>query len=561
MEGSKFHAPRTPPELDLEYSQNSSVTSIAEASEKTIEASDREDVYRRPSHTETAFHLVDTVTRNRNRRKPSRAGILSNLLKLDLFEQNRSSSRHPTKSITPPLPTRPNLKSIASSRALLQSVGASPQTARNSMYFEDLHKAELGLAYDADVAAQRMVIAAEIADILQRQDLIMKIAAMDQVGKRLEIDGSYAIIPGLIIVTFGDVETHTSETHLIKCSRALDIGKLERANLIVYRIAKGELSLDEATELLDAIMDSPPTWSPLVLMLGYILSSACVAPLFFNGSWTDCWVSAIFGLVVGILTYISEKITMFGNVFEMVVTIPIAVIALALQPHVCFVAVSMAAIVIALPGYSLTCAVMELAAKNLVSGTVHLVYAVMYVFFLAFGIGYGCSIWRLIHPELEIDVLTACQESISPWWTFLLLPVATIGFGIVYGAEMKQWIPMVGDSAIGYAVHFFVGKYAGPSSIITPSTGAFALGLFGNIYSRITKRLALVPLIGGIIVLVPGSIGVRGAIHLFDGSNSDNTGSFVFQVLGIALSLTLGLFLSNLVVYPMGRKRSVFLGF
>ncbi|KAI8048211.1 hypothetical protein BDF21DRAFT_392905 [Thamnidium elegans] len=444
------------------------------------------------------------------------------------------------------------------------------------MYFEDLHKAELGLAYDADVAAQRMVIAAEIADILQRQDLIMKIgkclvrtgapshrieAAMDQVGKRLEIDGSYAIIPGLIIVTFGDVETHTSETHLIKCSRALDIGKLERANLIVYRIAKGELSLDEATELLDAIMDSPPTWSPLVLMLGYILSSACVAPLFFNGSWTDCWVSAIFGLVVGILTYISEKITMFGNVFEMVVTIPIAVIALALQPHVCFVAVSMAAIVIALPGYSLTCAVMELAAKNLVSGTVHLVYAVMYVFFLAFGIGYGCSIWRLIHPELEIDVLTACQESISPWWTFLLLPVATIGFGIVYGAEMKQWIPMVGDSAIGYAVHFFVGKYAGPSSIITPSTGAFALGLFGNIYSRITKRLALVPLIGGIIVLVPGSIGVRGAIHLFDGSNSDNTGSFVFQVLGIALSLTLGLFLSNLVVYPMGRKRSVFLGF
>lgn len=174
MEGSKFHAPRTPPELDLEYSQNSSVTSLAETSEKTIEAS--EDAHRRPSHTETAFHLVDTVTRNRNRRKPSRAGILSNLLKLDLFEQNRpssASSRHPPKPTTPP--TRPNLKSIASSRALLQSVGASPQTARNSMYFEDLHKAELGLAYDADVAAQRMVIAAEIADILQRQDLIMKI--------------------------------------------------------------------------------------------------------------------------------------------------------------------------------------------------------------------------------------------------------------------------------------------------------------------------------------------------------------------------------------------------
>lgn len=47
---------------------------------------------------------------------------------------------------------------------------------------------------------------------------------------------------------------------------------------------------------------------------------------------------------VGILTYISEKLPMFGNVFEMVVTIPVAVITLALHPHVCFAAVAMAAV-------------------------------------------------------------------------------------------------------------------------------------------------------------------------------------------------------------------------
>lgn len=47
---------------------------------------------------------------------------------------------------------------------------------------------------------------------------------------------------------------------------------------------------------------------------------------------------------MGILTYISEKIPMFGNVFEMVVTIPLAIITLALQPHVCFAAVAMASV-------------------------------------------------------------------------------------------------------------------------------------------------------------------------------------------------------------------------
>lgn len=35
---------------------------------------------------------------------------------------------------------------------------------------------------------------------------------------------------------------------------------------------------------------------------------------------------------------------MFGNVFEMMVTIPVAIVTLALQPHVCFAAVAMASV-------------------------------------------------------------------------------------------------------------------------------------------------------------------------------------------------------------------------
>lgn len=35
---------------------------------------------------------------------------------------------------------------------------------------------------------------------------------------------------------------------------------------------------------------------------------------------------------------------MFGNVFEMVVTIPIAIITMAIHPSVCFAAVAMAAV-------------------------------------------------------------------------------------------------------------------------------------------------------------------------------------------------------------------------
>lgn len=143
-----------------------------------------------------------------------------------------------------------------------------------------------------------------------------------------------------------------------------------------------------------------------------------------------------------------------------------------------------------------------------------------------------------------------------------MLPICTMSIALVYGASLNQWIPMLLNSAVGYSVYYFVSEYAGATNVITPSVGAFALGLTGNLYARITKRLAFVPIMGGIIILVPGSIGVRGAVQLFDGSNNSNGGGeFVFQVLGIALSITFGLFLANLVVYPMGKKRSIFLGF
>ncbi|KAI8992605.1 hypothetical protein BDB01DRAFT_716961 [Pilobolus umbonatus] len=483
-----------------------------------------------------------------------------------------------SQNSTPPRPSH-QLKPLTSSKGFLQTVGATPQSARSSLYFDELYKAELGIADDATVVAHRIAIAAEIADILDRQDLIVKLAkslvrtgapshrieaALEKVGKRLEIDGHYAILPGLIILTFGDVETHTSETHLIRTTRSLDIGKLERANKIASDIARGNLGVDEANELLDSFMKEPPTWNPFVIILGYALTSAFVAPLFFDGSWVDCWVSAIFGLVVGVLTYISEKVPMFGNIFEMLITIPIAIITLALSPKVCFAAVTMASIIIALPGYSLTCSVMELSAKNLISGVVHLVYAIMYVLFLAFGIGYGCSIWRLTHNNEAIDTTASCQSGMNPYWIFLILPLLTLGFAIVFGASIGQWIPMICASAVGYSVHYFVELYVGPGSVITPSAGALALGLFGNIYARVTKRLAFVPILGGIIILVPGSLGVKSAIHLFDGSNESNGGTglaFVGQVIGIALSLTLGLFLANLLVYPRGKKRSIFLGY
>ncbi|CAO3645491.1 unnamed protein product [Cunninghamella blakesleeana] len=615
MLGNRFHDAGTPPPLDLPgirilTGENSSSSSSSEEESKkdttsmtdsSIEkkdsiitinhhaSNDNITSTRRPSHAERALELVESMTNNENKwtaaaRRGSKAsshlnhphhrrGILANLLKLETVE-NKSST---TSSSSHFFNHRPPLTSIPSSRTILHHFGnhkSKSQSARASGYFDDMENVESGVI---NQVALRMEVAADIATILERQDFIMELgkslvrtgapshrieAALEKTSKKLEINGSYFVLPGLIMVNFLDDDTHTSETHLIKCSRSLDIGKLEKVNEVAHLISRGKMEVTEAANRLDEINNQPPTWGIKMTLLGYVLSSAFIAPLFFNGSWTDCWVAGIFGLGVGIATFISERVLMFGNVFEMAVTIVVSIITLALHNYVCYSAVALSAVVIALPGFSLTSAVMELSAKNLCSGAIHLIHAIIYIFFLAFGMGYGNTVWELTHPGSDFkaaSTMQTCSQPVDPLWYILMLPLACVGIGIVFGTTVKQYPAFTLNSAVGFAVYYFLAKVVGPTSIITPSVGAFALGLTANIYGRITKRLTFVMLMGGIIILVPGSIGVRGAVSLFDGS--ENTGGmFAFQIIGIALSITLGLFLANLCVYPGGRKRSVFLG-
>jgi hypothetical protein len=128
-------------------------------SEETVKSEENDgemnkEVEGAESHRDHAFHLVEGVTDQR--RRPSKGGVLSNLLKLDVFDNNQSRPSH-------------QLKSITSSRAFLQMMSA-PSSARNSLMADD--RAELGLA---DVAAHRIAIASEIADILSRQDVVIKL--------------------------------------------------------------------------------------------------------------------------------------------------------------------------------------------------------------------------------------------------------------------------------------------------------------------------------------------------------------------------------------------------
>jgi uncharacterized membrane protein YjjP (DUF1212 family) len=140
---------------------------------------------------------------------------------------------------------------------------------------------------------------------------------LDAAANMLEVNAQFIHIPGVIIVSFGDPETRTSETHSIKCSGSLCLGALHDVHEIYRQVVHDELSARKATEMLEEKLRTPPTRTKLVDGLLSFALSALICPLAFGGSFLDMWIAGSAALCLSYLrSYVATKNQVFASVFE-----------------------------------------------------------------------------------------------------------------------------------------------------------------------------------------------------------------------------------------------------
>ncbi|KAI7823191.1 hypothetical protein BC939DRAFT_397429 [Gamsiella multidivaricata] len=408
----------------------------------------------------------------------------------------------------------------------------------------------------------------DIAEILTRQSFLIMIAkalilygapshrieeTCALLARKMDVDASFALLPGLMTISFSDPETHTSDTRHLRCTQGMDMYKLSKVYTIAWGVLHGE-GIEEANKKLEKVTIEPGYYPVWVTVMSWMFAAAFVAPLAFNGSWLDTVLAGFCGLLVGLLGVVAAKFPVYGNVFEVTSSILVGFIAKAFGDRVCFSAVALAGVVVLLPGLLLTQSIMELASRNIVSGAVRMFYALMYAFFLGFGLSLGAEIWDSIGGESTAPA-SACEKGVNHWWLFLIFPAVSTSINIVFNAHPSQWLGMTVVTAVGFTVSYFMT--AGPQ--VTPAVAAFAVGVAGQAYGRITGKLSYVPLLSGVLLLVPGSVGVRGVLAII-GSDPGQGFQFALRMVNISVSITLGVFCSALVWYPFWRK-STFMNF
>ncbi|WRT67610.1 uncharacterized protein IL334_004582 [Kwoniella shivajii] len=286
--------------------------------------------------------------------------------------------------------------------------------------------------YPGGKKKRRASIQLHVADILTRQQFVLKLAKalmtfgapshriesqLSATALVLEIDAQFIHFPSIVIASFGDMDTRTSETHFVKVhGGGLELGKLHKVHNIYKSVVHDEMDASEGTRLIHALIKAPMEYNLWQRMILAFLCSGLIAPVGFGGSFVDGLASGALGILLSFMQlHVASKSAMYSNIFEISIATIVSFTARGLSTTgiFCYQAVVSAGVVLILPGYTILCGSLELASKNIMSGSVRMVYAIIYSLFLGFGITIGSDLFYVFDKSARTASQVAARAAQS----------------------------------------------------------------------------------------------------------------------------------------------------
>lgn len=459
---------------------------------------------------------------------------------------------------------------------------------------EDKNIKKIKKKFKKDKAAR---ITVHIVDLIHRQEFLltlckafMKFGAPNHrleeyltlTAKVLEVEATFIYLPGMMIVNFSDSITRTSDLKLVRVGQGLNLNKLDLAHDIFESVVYDRIGVDKASKELNELFESKEFLNVYWIILFYGLSSMFII-IFFKGGWLDMIPSFLLGSLLGFLQcVIAPKNEIYSSIFEIGSAILLSFIGRAIGSiyngkYFCFSAIVLSGLCNILPGYMILRGALEIQSKSIISGVVGMFYAIIYSLFLGFGIVLGSSLYGWIDKNAINQTTCSNIGKIDNIWRILFIPIYNLFTALTCQARFHQLSIMIIIASCGYVVTYFSSLHFSLTQF-NSALGSFTVGLLSNIYDRWLKGFKrfghcstqFTSMICGIFNLVPGSVAAKNALssglleiksasNSTTNSNTTDYGSmtFGFTMIEISIGITVGLFMSTLAVYPLGKKRRV----
>lgn len=366
--------------------------------------------------------------------------------------------------------------------------------------------------------------------------------SLTAVAAHLGLTASFFSTPTSLLAAFGE-EGISQRTCLLRVQPAeLNLERMVRLDEIATAVARAQMTVEEGAAALDRSARAKPRYGPLTT-IGAIAVASAGAAVFLGGNLPDLPAAGIIGLIVGAIAHIAYQRRELSRVVEILGGAIAAVLALLAErfiPGTQSAILTIAGVILLLPGLTLTLAMSELATRHLASGSARLTFALLVLILIALGVAAG----RQIAPILpDPPAVTAAP---TPGWVRLLaLAIVPLAFTVIFKARPRDYTPIALAGAIGILGARIGVTLVGPD--LAAGMGAFLVGAFGNLYARIWHRPSSVPKLPGIVLLVPGSLGFR-SLQSFLERDTVAAIDTAFSMIIVAVSLAAGLIVANVVV-------------
>ena len=293
---------------------------------------------------------------------------------------------------------------------------------------------------------------------------------------------------------------------------------------------RGLVTASDGLRRLEEISVSDPRFGPIASVLGYCVLTVGLC-LILHPTASDVVAASVFGLVVGVLRTIGATRPNFQVLLPVLAAFVVSALsAIAVRHDLIDPALRavVASLVVFLPGATLTTAVLELAAGQIVSGASRLVAGAVQLALLAFGVLAGVE---AVGASSSL-VLTVGGQRLGDWAPGLGVLVFAFGVAIAHSAPRRAlpmlivvlytaWIgQIVGSVVFGAYVSAFVGAAA-----MTPMAY-----LVGRHPPAMPARASFLP---GFWLLVPGALGLIGLTELAGDVQNAGTNDIMATVASI----------------------------
>ncbi len=368
--------------------------------------------------------------------------------------------------------------------------------------------------------------------------------ALTRVSGRIGREGQFFATPTALFGSFGDGPD--SETRLARADTGdVDLARLSDLDELLGALDRREVPLAAAQSHLEAILARPARYGDGLTTLCFGTASAA-ACRFFGGGWREIAVTAVIGLLIGGLAAVAGRRPVLGRIFEPLAAFLAALTAVAAASFLAPLSIHVAmlgGLIVLIPGLTLTVAMTEISTRHLVSGTARLTGALVLFATIGFGVALGTKTGGFFLGDPP-----AVRPIPLPVWTeWVALMVAPLSFTVLFRARPRDagWILAAGGVA-------FIGARFG-AGLLGPELGAFLgallVGGAGNLFASRLDRPACVPLLPGIMLLVPGSLGFQSLSSLL--ANDVVSGmETAFRMTIVAVALVTGLLMANVAIPP-----------